>query len=370
MSQPPWRPAPPATRTPWAGPPGQWGPPPPQWRPPVHYAPVQPWSAPPGYRPTPYVPAGRPPAPRRSPLGRLLSAMIGLGLLAVLGLVLIDAMGRGGQSSPGAYANDDYQVPAPDLDPPPLPVPETFDQAEQWLTSNAVYGTTMPAPVRCEVPAIDVARARDAVLDAHFEDLVECLVRAWQPPVTDAGFLIVRPSVTIYTEQISTRCGSGRMPRNAFYCPADQQIYWSNTLGEILAPFERSPRAGDQIMAHEFGHAIQGRTGIIASSQGIRQALSDERERLQLGRRTEVQADCFAGLFLRSVSVSLGLRQADIERIERNFFNSGDDVLSGDPNYVGDHGRGRSRQFWGTTGLSTDQVGRCNSFTAPANQVR
>jgi predicted metalloprotease len=299
----------------------------------------------------------------------LLLAVIGLGLLAVLALVMINAMG-GGQPQSGAYANDDYQVPPPDLNPPPIPVPQTFDEAEQWLTQNDVYGATTPAPVRCEVPAIDVARASDAVLDAHFEELVACLVRVWQPPLTSAGFEIVRPSVTIYTEQISTRCGSGRMPRNAFYCPADQQIYWSNTLGDILAPFRESPRAGDQIMAHEFGHAIQGRTGIIASSQGIRQALSDDRARLQMGRRTEVQADCFAGLFLRSVSSSLGLEQSDVERIERDFFNSGDDVLSGDPNYVGDHGRGRSRQLWGTTGLSTDQVGRCNSFTAPADQVR
>ena len=133
---------------------------------------------------------------------------------------------------------------------------------------------------------------------------------------------------------------------------------------------DQSPRAGDQIMAHEFGHAIQGRTGIIASSQGIRQNISDEGARLELGRRTELQADCFAGQFMRSVSVSLGLQQADVERIQQDFYNSGDDVLSGDPDYVGDHGHGRSRRTWGTAGLGTDQVGRCNSFTAPSNQVR
>jgi predicted metalloprotease len=295
--------------------------------------------------------------------------VIGLGLLAVLALVMINA-GGGGQPQSGAYVNDEYQVPAPDLNPPPIPIPQTFDEAERWLTTNAVYDQTAPAPVRCEVPAIDVARSSDAVLDAHFEDLVECLVRVWQPPLTAAGFQLPRPSVTIYTEQISTRCGSGRIPRNAFYCPADQQIYWSNTLGDILAPFSQSRRAGDQIMAHEFGHALQGRTGIIASSQGIRQNTSNERARLELGRRTELQADCFAGQFMRSVSSSLGLQQADVERIQRDFFNSGDDVLSGDPNYVGDHGRGRSRQSWGSTGLSTDQIGRCNSFTAPEDQVR
>jgi predicted metalloprotease len=368
MSQPQWRSAPPAAPPPpWAGPPNQWGQQP-QWGPRVQYAPTQQWSAPPGYRPG-YGPPGRPPAPRRSPLGRLLLAVMGLSLLALLALVLASAV-TGGETRDGAYVNDDYQVPAPDLNPPPIPFPETFNQAEQWLTENAVYGEVTPAPVRCEVPAIDVARASDAALDAHFNDLVECLVRVWQPPLTAAGFQLPRPSVTIYTEQISTRCGSGRIPRNAFYCPADQQIYWSNTLGDILAPFDESPRAGDQIMAHEFGHALQGRTGIIASSQGIRQNTSDKRAGLELGRRTELQADCFAGQFMRSVSTSLGLEQADVQRIQRDFFNSGDDVLSGDPNYVGDHGRGRSRQAWGSTGLGTDQVGQCNTFTAPADQVR
>jgi uncharacterized protein len=366
MSQPQWRSAPPSA-PPWAATPNQWGQQP-QWGPRVQYAPVPQGMAPPGYRPG-YGPPGRPPAPRRSPLGRLLLAVIGLSLLALLGLVLVNAM-SGGEPRTGAYANDDYQVPAPDLNPPPIPIPETYDQAAQWLTRNNVYAETVPAPVRCEVPAIDVANASDEVLDAHFENLVECLVRVWQPPLTAAGFLLPRPSVTIYAEEITTRCGSGRIPRNAFYCPADQQIYWSNTLGEILAPFDQSQRAGDQIMAHEFGHALQGRTGIIASSQGIRQGLSEDRARLELGRRTELQADCFAGQFMRSVSVSLGLEQADVERIQRDFFNSGDDVLSGDPNYVGDHGRGRSRQSWGSTGLGTDQVGQCNTFTVPEDRVR
>ena len=363
MTQPQWRSGPPAAPQ-WGAAPGQWAPQPQSQ---ARYAPAPQWNAPPGYGPA-YAPVGRPPAPRRSPLGRLLLAVIGLGLLAVLALVLVNAVG--GESQEGAYANDDYQVPAPELNPPTIPIPQTFDEAEQWLTANAVYGQTAPAPVRCEVPAIDVARAGDADLDAHFESLVECLVRVWQPPLTGAGFEIFRPSVTIYTEQISTKCGSGKMPRNAFYCPADQQIYWSNTLGEILAPFDQSPRAGDQIMAHEFGHAVQGRTGIIAASQGIRQNTSDEGARLELGRRTELQADCFAGQFMRSVSVSLGLRQADVARIQQDFHNSGDDVLSGDPDYVGDHGHGRSRRTWGSTGLGTDQVGRCNTFTVASNQVR
>ena len=43
--------------------------------------------------------------------------------------------------------------------------------------------------MRCEDPPIDVASATDEDLDAHF-NLVECLVRVWQPPLTAAGFLL------------------------------------------------------------------------------------------------------------------------------------------------------------------------------------
>ena len=58
-----------------------------------------------------------------------------------------------------AYANDDYQVPPPEANPPPIPIPETADQLTQWMEANAIYGRTMPAPVRCNSVPIDVQTA-------------------------------------------------------------------------------------------------------------------------------------------------------------------------------------------------------------------
>ena len=138
----------------------------------------------------------------------------------------------------------------------------------------------------------------------------------------------------------------------------------------MLTPFQDSKYAGDYVMAHEFGHAIQGRTGILTSRNWLLSETPEKDVQLQLRRRTEVQADCFAGMFLRSVSVSRGLTQADADALQKDFYNGGDDVLSGDPDFVGDHGRGASRQFWGTTGLGTSEAGKCNTFVAPASQVR
>ena len=79
-------------------------------------------------------------------------------------------------------------------------------------------------------------------------------------------------------------------------------------------------------------------------------------EGLKYLRRLETQADCFSAAFLRSVSRSLGIQQADIDGILESYAAVGDDTLSHDPNVVGDHGLARSRRYWGNLGLGT--VGR------------
>ena len=69
----------------------------------------------------------------------------------------------------------------------------------------------------------------------------------------------------------------GQVSAERLLLRADQQIYWSNTLGSVLTPFQDSKYAGDYVMAHEFGHAIQGRTGILTSRNWL---LSERRRRM------------------------------------------------------------------------------------------
>ena len=297
----------------------------------------------------------------------MLLALIGLGLLALVGLALVNLTTKPAEV---AWANDDYQVPAADLNVTPLPAPQSAVQAMEWLTRNALYNQVAPAPVRCEIQPIDVATAGNALLKSHFEETMACLVRVWQPPLTAAGFEIFRPTVTIYDVEVTTKCGSGKEPYNAFYCDADQQIYWSRTLGEILAPASVSRWAGDEVLAHEFGHAIQGRTGILTSRNLLRRQALTEAEKLRLTRRNETQADCLAGIFIRSVSLSLGLQQGDVAVIQDNFASGGDDVIAKKKSEEGNHGQSSTRRYWGTVGLGTGEAGRCNTYSAPAGHVR
>jgi uncharacterized protein len=268
-----------------------------------------------------------------------------------------------------AYENEDYQVPPPDATPPPLPMPETYGEAEQLLVSNPIYEQTTAAPVNCIIDQpINVRTADDEQLDDHFESLMECLVRVWQPPVEAAGFKVVRPPVTIYGSRITTKCGDAEV--NAFYCSGDQEVYFSNRLADYVPIVKSEKWAADVVMAHEFGHALQARTAILVSSNALGQESGDRGAELELSRRTEVQADCFSGMFLYSVRTSLGIQDGDEQGIRDTFTAVGDDVVSGKPNVVGNHGLGRSRSYWGNIGLETDQVGRCNSFTAEENLVR
>jgi len=313
-----------------------------------------------------YGPTAPLPRPRtRRPARALLLALLALALVALAGLAVANLVAP---PSEVAYANDDYDVPPPDTTPPPLPQPETYEEAEQWITANAFYNQTAPAPVRCNSQPINVTTSTDEQLDAHFEGLMECLVRVWQPPITNADFEIVRPTVTVYGDKITTKCGSVGV--NAFYCSADQQLYYSNQLPKAIPTVANNKWTADIIMAHEYAHLLQGRTGISISTHALAQRSGDKATQYAYIRRLETQADCLSGMFLRAASVSLGVQQDDLEGIQATFVAIGDDTLSGDPNVVGNHGLARSRLLWGNRGLGTSAVGDCNSFVAPDNEVR
>ena len=328
--------------------------------------------APPGYAPRGGPGFGRAPQPprRRGGGGRLLL----LALIVIAGLSVLGFIGTGlgtgttSTSSDSPYQNDDYKVPPPDLSPPPLPVPDTYGQAEQVINDSPFYAQTAPAPVRCETEPIDVGSASDAQLKQHFDGAMACLVRVWEPPVTGAGLIIVRPSVTVYGSKMTTKCGTSGV--NAFYCAADQQVYYSNRLDDELPIVAQDRWAADVVIAHEFGHALQARTGILISAKALGQNSNDEQTDLLYSRRLETQADCFSGMYIRSVSQSLGIDQSDLQGIENTYKAVGDDQVTGDPSILGNHGLARSRVFWGDTGLGNGSVGACNTFTVPASQVR
>ncbi len=383
----------------------------PQWGQPSWNRPAQAWPASPGY-PTqpqyqqppagqvapgqyqqPYRPAqapygqpapggfqpGRPPAPggqRRSPLRGLL---LGLVLVVGTGFFLVSLMNYLGGGDPQnsvdpptvapTPSTPPRPVPEPDFDPPPIPQPETYGEAEKWLTSNPAYSQSIAVPTDCAVPGIDITTASVAELTTHFNELTACLMRVWQEPLEAAGYQLPRPPVTVYNEPITTGCGS-LDEVNAVYCAADQRIYYAKPLYRIFPEEQQKARfVAEMILAHEFGHTIQARTGILISSIAWEQR-AEGAEAKVFSRRLEVQADCFSGMFTTSVAQASGMSAEEMENLQGVAYNLGDDVLSGQPGYEGGHGSGKARQRWFTSGQETTSMGTCNTYTVPASQVR
>lgn len=278
--------------------------------------------------------------------------------------------GTGSSAGSGPYVNESYAPPPPDMDPPPVPGPRDLAAAGRLLESNPLYAQQVPVPTRCAVAQIDGVTASRAQLEGHLNELMGCLMTVWNAPVTQAGFTMPRPPVVVYSRAVKTACGSFDEV-NAAYCSGDQRIYYAQSLLRSFPPsLRQSPYATEMILAHEFGHAIQARTAILASEKRLEQRASTEAAAHELSRRTEVQADCFAGLFVRSVAQSQQLGERELTSLGRFTYALGDDVLSGRPGWSEGHGLGSSRQAWFVRGTASSSIGTCHAFTAPADQVR
>ncbi len=62
--------------------------------------------------------------------------------------------------------------------------------------------------------------------------------------------------------------------------------------------------------------------------------------------------------------------EVDLQSLERLIYNMGDDILTGKQDHVGGHGTGKARQDWFGRGLRDAHLTTCNTFVAPANEVR
>jgi predicted metalloprotease len=242
-------------------------------------------------------------------------------------------------------------------------MPETDREARAALTANPLYAQSL-APTACAISAIDLVGATKAETAAHLNQFVSCLMAAWRPPVMTAGFELPHPSVTVYTGEINSPCGV--LPTaNAVYCTADQQIYYSS---DLIESFPRSLTDvrffSESVIAHEFGHTVQYRTEILIGEAVEENAAITEDDQQDLSRRLELQADCFAGLFLSAVAQSTALSPADEQNIVDVFAS-----LGGTVPYSDDHGTGTNRAYWATQGLGSTNVGACSTFTAPDDQV-
>lgn len=185
-----------------------------------------------------------------------------------------------------------------------------------------------------------------------------------------------RPHVRLFTGSVDTGCGPATTAVGPFYCPVDQTAYFdTDFFRELVDKFGSSggPFAQEYVVAHEYGHHVQQLQGILGrSQQGAKGAGGN-------GVRTELQADCYAGIWAHYASTvkqeSTGvpylqpLSDQDISDALSAAASVGDDRIqkesTGRVNPESwTHGSSEQRQHWFTVGYQTGDPKQCDTFAA------
>lgn len=258
----------------------------------------------------------------------------------------------------GNYVNDGYSRP-PVAQGPDYPYPPDLTQAEWWRTSNSLYNQTISQPIRCELPpSTEVASGSDEFWDMT-DQYLTCLMGAWNQALTDAGYVLTTPTHYVVWGGAVTPCGNTHISGFAgLYCAANMGIIYME-----LDSYSAQPNYNadglvtytyEAVLAHEFGHHVQSRTGILSASSWWQQQLGTEEAYLE-NRRLELQVQCFAGLFLNAASQSLGLTQADRDALVDYYGTSSQSQT---------HGSGYHRGAWLMQGMNTTELSQCNTYLA------
>ncbi|OFJ52866.1 KPN_02809 family neutral zinc metallopeptidase [Mycolicibacterium grossiae] len=185
-----------------------------------------------------------------------------------------------------------------------------------------------------------------------------------------------RPSIRLFQGGVDTGCGPATTEVGPFYCPADQTAYFDTSFfQELTDRFGASggPLAKEYVVAHEFGHHVQDLKGDLGRAQ------QDPTGPEGGGVRTELQADCYAGIWAHYASTtrqeSTGqpflqpLSDRDISDALSAAASVGDDrIQEAATGRVSPeswtHGSAAGRQHWFTVGYQTGDPQACDTFSA------
>jgi predicted metalloprotease len=173
-----------------------------------------------------------------------------------------------------------------------------------------------------------------------------------------------------FTTATDTGCGPATSETGPFYCPVDRLVYID--LGFMQALEQQligkpTDLAEQYIVAHEYGHHVQNLVGINNQVQQAQQ--NDPSRANQYSVAMELQADCFAGMWVGDVRSRGKLDSADeIKEALDAAAGVGDDRIQQKTQGRIDreswtHGSAEQRQTWFTRGYNSGDAKQCDTFS-------
>jgi predicted metalloprotease len=191
----------------------------------------------------------------------------------------------------------------------------------------------------------------------------------WNAYFQKHGQRYEEPQLVLFRGQVESACGFAQAAMGPFYCPRDHRVYIDLAFYDELQ--ERFHAPGDfaqaYVIAHEVGHHVQNQLGIFDQVQEARQG-SGRREANALSVRTELQADCFAGIWAHDARESRNrLEPGDLEEALNAASQIGDDKLQKrSQGYVVPesftHGSAAQRMTWFKRGYESGSLEACDTF--------
>lgn len=227
-----------------------------------------------------------------------------------------------------------------------------------------------PVPGNQSASPIDPANDPDADLVQFLGQVLADTQAMWVGIFNDSD-LDYRPTdLVIFNGVTQSGCGGAQSQSGPHYCPPDELVYMDLDFLQELQ--RRFGAAGDTaqayILAHEVAHHVQNVIGVMAEVDGIRS--SDPGRASEVSIALELQADCFAGVWLstlRDGTSAAILEDNDLQEALDAASAVGDDAIqqqtTGRVNPESwTHGSSEQRYDWLKRGFDTGDPGSCDTF--------
>ncbi|WP_182085063.1 neutral zinc metallopeptidase [Aureimonas sp. ME7] len=190
----------------------------------------------------------------------------------------------------------------------------------------------------------------------------------WNRRFQEMGQRYREPTLVLFDRQVASACGNASSASGPFYCPNDQKLYidlnfFRQLEGQLNAPGDF---AQAYVIAHEVGHHVQNLTGILQKTTALRQR-SSETDANAISVLTELQADCYAGIWAHDTQQAGYVEDGDIDEALNAASQIGDDTLQerSQGTVVPDsftHGSSAQRVEWFKRGATSGDMNQCDTF--------